>query len=87
MTTLLELRRENYVIQLDSDTVTLGPVQEIDAAIGQKGPAPAGSPGETRRSASQSLHRQPACAAPYSVPAAFSGRSRCANMVDFGSRA
>ena len=33
--TLLELRRENYVIQLDSDTVTLGPVDEIAAAIGQ----------------------------------------------------
>ena len=27
--TLLELRRDNYVIQLDSDTVTLGPVSEI----------------------------------------------------------
>ena len=33
--TLLELRRENYVIQLDSDTVTLGPVSEILAAIDQ----------------------------------------------------
>jgi hypothetical protein len=31
--TLLELRRDNYVIQLDSDTVTLGPVPEIAAAI------------------------------------------------------
>jgi hypothetical protein len=31
--TLLELRREAYVIQLDSDTVTLGPVSEIGAAI------------------------------------------------------
>lgn len=31
--TLLELRRSDYVIQLDSDTVTLGPVPEIDAAI------------------------------------------------------
>ncbi len=31
--TLLELRRDNYVIQLDSDTVTLGPVPEIGAAI------------------------------------------------------
>jgi len=31
--TLLELRRENYVIQLDSDTVTLGPVPEIAEAI------------------------------------------------------
>ncbi len=31
--TLLELRRDNYVIQLDSDTVTLGPVNEIAAAI------------------------------------------------------
>ena len=31
--TLLELRRDNYVIQLDSDTVTLGPVDEIAAAI------------------------------------------------------
>ena len=33
--TLLELRRDNYVIQLDSDTVTLGPVDEIVAAIDQ----------------------------------------------------
>jgi hypothetical protein len=31
--TLLELRRSDYVIQLDSDTVTLGPVPEIAAAI------------------------------------------------------
>jgi hypothetical protein len=31
--TLLELRRDNYVIQLDSDTVTLGPVPELAAAI------------------------------------------------------
>jgi len=31
--TLLELRREAYVIQLDSDTVTLGPVEEIVDAI------------------------------------------------------
>ena len=31
--TLLELRRDNYVIQLDSDTVSLGPVDEIAAAI------------------------------------------------------
>ncbi|MBN8501948.1 MAG: hypothetical protein J0M19_12430 [Sphingomonadales bacterium] len=31
--TLLELRREAYVIQLDSDTVTLGPVPEVAAAI------------------------------------------------------
>ncbi len=31
--TLLELRRSDYVIQLDSDTVTLGPVPEIVAAI------------------------------------------------------
>lgn len=31
--TLLELRRENYVIQLDSDTVTLGPVPELAEAI------------------------------------------------------
>lgn len=31
--TLLELRREHYVIQLDSDTVTLGPVPEVAAAI------------------------------------------------------
>jgi hypothetical protein len=31
--TLLELRRDNYVIQLDSDTVTLGPVREVAAAI------------------------------------------------------
>ena len=33
--TLLELRRDNYVIQLDSDTVTLGPVDEIALAIGR----------------------------------------------------
>ena len=32
---LLELRRSAYVIQLDSDTVTLGPVPEVIAAIGQ----------------------------------------------------
>lgn len=31
--TILDLRRDNYVIQLDSDTVTLGPVDEISAAI------------------------------------------------------
>ena len=31
--TLLELRRDTYVIQLDSDTVTLGPVPEVAAAI------------------------------------------------------
>jgi hypothetical protein len=31
--TLLELRRDGYVVQLDSDTVTLGPVPEIAAAI------------------------------------------------------
>lgn len=31
--TLLELRRDAYVIQLDSDTVTLGPVEEITQAI------------------------------------------------------
>lgn len=30
---LLELRRDSYVIQLDSDTVTLGPVPEVAAAI------------------------------------------------------
>lgn len=30
---LLELRRDHYVIQLDSDTVTLGPVPEVAAAI------------------------------------------------------
>lgn len=30
---LLDLRRDAYVIQLDSDTVTLGPVPEIEAAI------------------------------------------------------
>jgi hypothetical protein len=30
---ILDLRRENYVIQLDSDTVTLGPVPELAAAI------------------------------------------------------
>ncbi len=33
--TLLELRRDAYVIQLDSDTVTLGPVDEIAGAIAQ----------------------------------------------------
>ena len=33
--TLLELRRDNYVVQLDSDTVTLGPVDEIWKAIDQ----------------------------------------------------
>ncbi len=33
--TLLELRRDAYVIQLDSDTVTLGPVEEIAGAISQ----------------------------------------------------
>ncbi len=33
--TLLELRREAYVIQLDSDTVTLGPVNEVAEAIVQ----------------------------------------------------
>ena len=31
--TLLELRRDAYVIQLDSDTVTLGPVPEVATAI------------------------------------------------------
>jgi len=31
--TLLELRRGDYVIQLDSDTVTLGPVPEVAEAI------------------------------------------------------
>lgn len=30
---ILDLRREHYVIQLDSDTVTLGPVPEIRSAI------------------------------------------------------
>lgn len=30
---ILDLRRDHYVIQLDSDTVTLGPVPEIEAAI------------------------------------------------------
>ena len=30
---ILDLRRENYVIQLDSDTVTLGPVPEVATAI------------------------------------------------------
>lgn len=30
---ILDLRRDHYVIQLDSDTVTLGPVSEIAAAI------------------------------------------------------
>ncbi|MGH8338000.1 MAG: hypothetical protein ACRETL_14525, partial [Gammaproteobacteria bacterium] len=30
---ILDLRREHYVIQLDSDTVTLGPVPEVAAAI------------------------------------------------------
>ena len=33
--TLLELRRDAYVIQLDSDTVTLGPVDEVSAAIAE----------------------------------------------------
>ena len=33
--TLLELRRDAYVIQLDSDTVTLGPVPEVAAAIAE----------------------------------------------------
>lgn len=32
---ILDLRRDHYVIQLDSDTVTLGPVPEIEAAIVQ----------------------------------------------------
>lgn len=31
--TILDLRRDTYVIQLDSDTVTLGPVEEIAEAI------------------------------------------------------
>lgn len=31
--TLLDLRRDSYVIQFDSDTVTLGPVPEIASAI------------------------------------------------------
>ena len=31
--TLLDLRRDSYVIQLDSDTVTLGPVPEVAEAI------------------------------------------------------
>lgn len=31
--TLFELRRDDYVIQLDSDTVTLGPLPEVLAAI------------------------------------------------------
>ena len=34
--TLLELRRDNYVIQLDSDTVTLGRVDEMAQAIDQR---------------------------------------------------
>ena len=34
--TLLELRRDNYVIQLDSDTITLGSVDEITQAIDQR---------------------------------------------------
>lgn len=33
--TILDLRRDAYVIQLDSDTVTLGPVPEIETAIAQ----------------------------------------------------
>ena len=33
---LLELRRDHYVIQLDSDTVTLGAVDEIKQAIDQR---------------------------------------------------
>lgn len=32
---ILDLRRDHYVIQLDSDTVTLGPVPEIEAAIAE----------------------------------------------------
>ena len=32
---LLELRRQDYVIQLDSDTVTLGPMPEVAAAIAE----------------------------------------------------
>ena len=32
---ILDLRRDHYVIQLDSDTVTLGPAPEIEAAITQ----------------------------------------------------
>jgi hypothetical protein len=31
--TLLDLRRDDYVIQLDSDTVTVGPVPEVAAAV------------------------------------------------------
>lgn len=31
--TILDLRQDNYVIQLDSDTVTLGPVDTVAAAI------------------------------------------------------
>jgi hypothetical protein len=33
--TLLDLRREGYVIQLDSDTVTVGPVPEVERAIAE----------------------------------------------------
>lgn len=32
---ILDVRREHYVIQLDSDTVTLGPVPEVAAAIAE----------------------------------------------------
>lgn len=31
--TILDLRRDDYVIQLDSDTITMGPVPEVAAAI------------------------------------------------------
>lgn len=34
--TLLDLRRDAYVIQLDSDTVTLGPVPELERAIADR---------------------------------------------------
>lgn len=34
--TLLDLRRDNYVIQLDSDTVTLGPMPEVLEAIASR---------------------------------------------------
>lgn len=33
--TLLDLRRDHYVIQLDSDTVTLGPIPDVVEAISQ----------------------------------------------------
>ena len=39
--TLLDLRREAYVIQLDSDTVTIGEVPEVAAAVSRGAGSPA----------------------------------------------